>query len=150
MELREEINKLKESPLGNKGDMAADFWSRLKIDKSSSPSEKEHQKVINAMHNAVSTEQKDRHNKEQNLLIMGLPESTNSNDEERQTNAIEQLKEIFDKLNIDETKVRKYHRFDKKQNSIHTSIVKFQLNKSEDRFVILNAAKELRNKGEKF
>ena len=59
---------------------------------------------------------------------MGLPESYNCNDEERQTNAIEQVKEIFDKLNINESKVRKYHRFDKRQKSVHTSIVKLHLN----------------------
>jgi len=86
------------------------------------------------MHQSVATEQSDVHSREQNILIMGLPEL--SGDGDRQSHAKSQVMEVLEAFRILKTKVCNVYRFNKSNvMSNYTSIVKLSTYKTSSSLI---------------
>ena len=130
---QEEIKRLKGDP------KKIDDW--VTVTKKKLP---EHQlKVMNA----VTIEQQKKKKKEKNVMIFGVKESTAENDEEKKSEDLKIVKEIFDEIGASSVPVYvkrfKKRKDGKKENSVGPILV--ELSDAAERNPILAASKKLKN-----
>ena len=92
---------------------------------------------------------KEANKREKNVIIIGIPNSTDSDAANRKKFDEETVKKLFREISVDPLKIKRVHRFknkDENSKSIsQSSPLLVELPDSSDKFEILKAAKLLRN-----
>ncbi len=101
--------------------------------------------IIEDKVNKYLSEQKERSNRDQNVIFHNIPESDSTDVNERKNHDIEQVQEVLTLLDVDDSEVKQPVRLGKKGNVPgKPRLLKVTLNRVETKKETLNKAKKLR------